>query len=224
MLFRSSDGECPICHTKDVTVDPEYQMEHINQELKKIESEKTNLRNESSNTQNQIDEIVSKIKEIEYAENTIKNSPIKNNEQLGDWKNNLKLNQNRNNELEKIIESSDLSPKLVEFMPNLSQTFLDIEKLQKEIKDFKHEEYDKVERELQTVNSENQEILMRIGQVAEKINSADVSIKKNIPILEEIKLAKKYVENLEKIRTSIFSTKSETIIRSEEHTSELQSQ
>ena len=210
--IQFSDGECPICHTKDVTVDPEYQMEHINQELKKIESEKTNLRNESSNTQNQIDEIVSKIKEIEYAENTIKNSPIKNNEQLGDWKNNLKLNQNRNNELEKIIESSDLSPKLVEFMPNLSQTFLDIEKLQKEIKDFKHEEYDKVERELQTVNSENQEILMRIGQVAEKINSADVSIKKNIPILEEIKLAKKYVENLEKIRTSIFSTKSETII------------
>ncbi|HIA97058.1 MAG TPA: SMC family ATPase, partial [Candidatus Nitrosopelagicus sp.] len=114
--IQFSDGECPICHTKDVTVDPEYQMEHINQELKKIESEKTNLRNESSNTQNQIDEIVSKIKEIEYAENTIKNSPIKNNEQLGDWKNNLKLNQNRNNELEKIIESSDLSPKLVEFM------------------------------------------------------------------------------------------------------------
>jgi len=53
---------------------------------------------------------------------------------------------------------------------------------------------------------------MRIGQATEKINSADVSIKKNIPILEEIKLAKKYVENLEKIRTSIFSTKSETII------------
>ena len=207
-----SDGECPICHTKDVTVDPEYQIEHIKQELKKIESEKTSLAKESSNMQEQIDEINSKIKDVEYAENTIKNSPIKNSKHLEDWKNDLKLNQNRNNVLEKIIESSDLSPKLVEFMPNLSQTFLDIEKLQKEIKDFKHEEYDKVERELQTVNSENQEILMRIGQVAEKINSADVSIKKNIPILEEIKLAKKYVENLEKIRTSIFSTKSETII------------
>ena len=207
-----SDGECPICHTKDVTVDPEYQIEHIEQELKKIESEKTSLAKESSNMQEQIDEINSKIKDVEYAENTIKNSPIKNSKHLEDWKNDLKLNQNRNNVLEKIIESSDLSPKLVEFMPNLSQTFLDIEKLQKEIKDFKHEEYDKVERELQTVNSENQEILMRIGQVAEKINSADVSIKKNIPILEEIKLAKKYVENLEKIRTSIFSTKSETII------------
>jgi len=207
-----SDGECPICHTKDVTVDPEYQIEHIKQELKKIESEKTSLAKESSNMQEQIDEINNKIKDVEYAENTIKNSPIKNSKHLEDWKNDLKLNQNRNNVLEKIIESSDLSPKLVEFMPNLSQTFLDIEKLQKEIKDFKHEEYDKVERELQTVNSENQEILMRIGQVAEKINSADVSIKKNIPILEEIKLAKKYVENLEKIRTSIFSTKSETII------------
>ena len=207
-----SDGECPICHTKDVTVDPEYQIEHIKQELKKIESEKTSLAKESSNMQEQIDEINSKIKDVEYAENTIKNSPIKNSKHLEDWKNDLKLNQNRNNVLEKIIESSDLSPKLVEFMPNLSQTFLDIEKLQKEIKDFKHEEYDKVERELQTVNSENQEIHMRIGQVAEKINSADVSIKKNIPILEEIKLAKKYVENLEKIRTSIFSTKSETII------------
>ena len=207
-----SDGECPICHTKDVTVDPEYQIEHIKQELKKIESEKTSLAKELSNMQEQIDEINSKIKDVEYAENTIKNSPIKNSKHLEDWKNDLKLNQNRNNVLEKIIESSDLSPKLVEFMPNLSQTFLDIEKLQKEIKDFKHEEYDKVERELQTVNSENQEILMRIGQVAEKINSADVSIKKNIPILEEIKLAKKYVENLEKIRTSIFSTKSETII------------
>ncbi len=210
--IQFSDGECPICHTKDVTVDPEYQIEHIKQELKKIESEKTSLAKESSNMQEQIDEINNKIKDVEYAENTIKNSPIKNSKHLEDWKNDLKLNQNRNNVLEKIIESSDLSPKLVEFMPNLSQTFLDIEKLQKEIKDFKHEEYQQVEQELQTVNSENQEILMRIGQVAEKINSADVSIKKNIPILEEIKLAKKYVENLEKIRTSIFSTKSETII------------
>ena len=179
--IQFSDGECPICHTKDVTVDPEYQMEHINQELKKIESEKTNLSNESSNTQNQIDEIVSKIKEIEYAENTIKNNPIKNNEQLGDWKNNLKLNQNRNNELEKIIESSDLSPKLVEFVPDLGQTFLDIEKLQKEIKDFEHEEYNSVEQKLQDVNSENQEILMQIGTMAEKINSAEASIKKIYP-------------------------------------------
>jgi len=207
-----SDGECPICHTKDVTVDPEYQIEHIEQELKKIESEKTSLAKESSNMEDQIDDITNKIKEIEYAENTIKNNPIKNSKQLEDWKNDLKLKQNRNNELEKIMESSDLSPQLVEFMPNLSQTFLDIEKLQKEIKDFKHEKYDEVERELQTVNSENQEILMQIGQVAEKIDSANVSIKKNTPILEEIKLAKKYVENLEKIRTSIFSTKSETII------------
>ena len=209
--IQFSDGECPICHTKDVTVDPEYQMEHINQELKKIESEKTNLRNESSNTQNQIDEIVSKIKEIEYAENTIKNNPIKNNEQLGDWKNNLKLNQNKNNELEKIIESSDLSLKLVEFVPDLGQTFLDIEKLQKEIKDFKHEEYDSVEQELQDVNSENQEILMEIGTMTEKINSAEASIKKNIPILEEMKLASKYIENLEKIKSSIFSKTSETV-------------
>ena len=87
-----------------------------------------------------------------------------------------------------------------------------LEKLQKEIRDFKHEEYQQVEQELQTVNSENQDTHMQIGQVAEKINSADEDIKKNIPILEEIKLAKKYVENLEKIRTSIFSTKSETII------------
>jgi len=209
--IQFSDGECPICHTKDVTVDPEYQMEHINQELKKIESEKTNLMNESSNTQNQIDEIVSKIKEIEYAENTIKNNPIKNNEQLGDWKNNLKLNQNKNNELEKIIESSDLSLKLVEFVPDLGQTFLDIEKLQKEIKDFKHEEYDSVEHELQDVNSENQEILMQIGTMTEKINSAEASIKKNIPILEEMKLASKYIENLEKIKSSIFSKTSETV-------------
>ena len=209
--IQFSDGECPICHTKDVTVDPEYQMEHINQELKKIESEKTNLMNESSNTQNQIDEIVSKIKEIEYAENTIKNNPIKNNEQLGDWKNNLKLNQNKNNELEKIIESSDLSLKLVEFVPDLGQTFLDIEKLQKEIKDFKHEEYNSVEQELQTINSENQEILMQIGTMTEKINSAEASIKKNIPILEEMKLASKYIENLEKIKSSIFSKTSETV-------------
>jgi len=209
--IQFSDGECPICHTKDVTVDPEYQMEHINQELKKIESEKTNLRNESSNTQNQIDEIVSKIKEIEYAENTIKNSPIKNNEHLGDWKNNLKLNQNRNNELEKIIESLDLSPKLVEFVPDLGQTFLDIEKLQKEIKDFKHEEYNSVEQELQTINSENQEILMQIGTMTEKINSAEANIKKNIPILEEMKLASEYIENLEKIKSSIFSKTSETV-------------
>ena len=107
--IQFSDGECPICHTKDVTVDPEYQMEHIKQELKKIESEKTSLTKDSSSIQKQIDEIISKIKEIEYAENTIKNSPIKNNEQLGVWKNNLKLNQNRNNELEKIVESSLIS-------------------------------------------------------------------------------------------------------------------
>jgi exonuclease SbcC len=210
--IQFSDGECPICHTKDAIVDPEYQMEHIKQELKKIESEKTSLTKDSSSIQKQIDEIISKIKEIEYAENTIKNSPIKNNEQLSVWKNNLKLNQNKNNELEKIVESSDLSLKLVEFVPDLSQTFLDIEKLQKEIKDFKHEEYDKVEQELQTVNSENQQILIQIGKMAEKINSANASIKKNMPILEEIKLAGRYVENLEKIKNSIFSKTSETVI------------
>ena len=42
-IIEFSDGECPICHTKDVTVDPEYQIEHIKQELKKIESEKISI-------------------------------------------------------------------------------------------------------------------------------------------------------------------------------------
>ena len=33
-----TDGECPICHSKDIELDPNYQTDHINAELKTLES------------------------------------------------------------------------------------------------------------------------------------------------------------------------------------------
>ena len=35
--IKFTDEECPICHSKDIDLDPNYQINHIKEELQKID-------------------------------------------------------------------------------------------------------------------------------------------------------------------------------------------
>ena len=204
-----TEGECPICHSKDIDVDPNYQINHIKDELQNIDNKKLELKNKLMKIDVEILELDRKNSEIVKAENTLENFAVKNEEQIANWNNEIISYKKKERKLIEFTEAENITG-LVECIPDIKQEVLQIEDLQKEVMNYNPNEFQELKNKFDLTSDELEQINQQIGQEKNKIDSATDVIDKKTPILKEITLAKGYIAKLEKIQSSIFSTKSET--------------
>ena len=204
-----TEGECPICHSKDIDVDPNYQINHIKDELQNIDNKKLELKNKLMKIDVEIIELDRKNSEIVKAENTLENFAVKNEEQIVNWNNEIISYKKKQEKLIEFTEAENITG-LVECIPDIKQELLQIEDLQKEVMNYNPNEFQELKNKFDLTSDELEQINQQIGQEKNKIDSATDVIDKKTPILKEITLAKGYIAKLEKIQSSIFSTKSET--------------
>ena len=204
-----TEGECPICHSKDIDVDPNYQINHIKDELQNIDNKKLELKNKLMKIDVEILELDRKNSEIVKAENTLENFAVKNEEQIVNWNNEIISYKKKQEKLIEFTEAENITG-LVECIPDIKQELLQIEDLQKEVMNYNPNEFQELKNKFDLTSDELEQINQQIGQEKNKIDSATDVIDKKTPILKEITLAKGYIAKLEKIQSSIFSTKSET--------------
>ena len=204
-----TEGECPICHSKDIDVDPNYQINHIKDELQNIDNKKLELKNKLMKIDVEILELDRKNNEIVKAENTLENFAVKNEEQIANWNNEIISYKKKQEKLIEFTEAENITG-LVECIPDIKQELLQIEDLQKEVMNYNPNEFQELKNKFDLTSDELEQINQQIGQEKNKIDSATDVIDKKTPILKEITLAKGYIAKLEKIQSSIFSTKSET--------------
>ena len=204
-----TEGECPICHSKDIDVDPNYQINHIKDELQNIDNKKLELKNKLMKIDVEILELDRKNNEIVKAENTLENFAVKNEEQIANWNNEIISYKKKQEKLIEFTEAENITG-LVECIPDIKQELLQIEDLQKEVMNYNPNEFQELKNKFDLTSDELEQINQQIGQEKNKIDSAADAIDKKTPILKEITLAKGYIAELEKIQSSIFSTKSET--------------
>ena len=204
-----TDGECPICHSKDTNLDPNYQLNHIKVELEKIDGEKSKLKIELKKVDDDVFNLGKKNNEITKAENTLDNFSIKDEEQLANCNNDVKLYQNKREKLTEYTKTENMT-RLVECIPNIKHKLLEIESLQNEVMNYNPDEFHRLKNEFNAKNEELDEINQQIGEEKNKNKTSREFIDQKTPILKEIRLAKEYISELEKINSSVFSTQSET--------------
>ena len=204
-----TEGECPICHSKDIDVDPNYQIKHIKDELQNIDNKKLELKNKLMKIDGEILDLDRKNSEIVKAANTLENFAVKNEEQIVNWNNEIISYKKKQEKLIEFTEAENITG-LVECIPDIKQEVLQIEDLQKEVMNYNPNEFQELKNKFDLTSDELEQINQQIGQEKNKKDSAEDVIDKKTPILKEITLAKGYIAELEEIQSSIFSTKSET--------------
>jgi len=204
-----TDGECPICHSKDIHLDPNYQINHIKDELQNIDNKKLELKNKLMKIDAEILDLDRKNSEIVKAENTLENFAVKNEEQIANWNNEIISYKKKQEKLIEFTEAGNITG-LVECIPDIKQELLQIEDLQKEVMNYNPNEFQELKNKFNLTSDELEQINQQIGQEKNKNDNAEDVIERKTPILKEITLAKGYIAELEEIQSSVFSTKSET--------------
>ena len=204
-----TDGECPICHSKDVELDKNYQTDHINAELKTLENKKLKLDDQIAKLETNISKLEGDKDEIIVAENTLKNFSINSEVQLTECQNDIQSYKNQKDRLEEFTDSHNMAG-LVECIPNIKESLSEIETLQEEISGYRPEMYAQLVNVEKEQTKALEEINQKIGEYRSSLKISEDHIVKHEPILKEMKLAETYIVKLNTIKDEIFSTNSVT--------------
>jgi exonuclease SbcC len=204
-----TDGECPICHSKDIKIDPDYQTDHINAELKTLESKKLKLDAQIAKLETSISKLEDDKNDINVAKITLENFSINSEAQLTECKNDIQSCRKQTDRLEEFTDSHNMAG-LVECIPNIKESLSEIETLQEEISGYRPEMYAQLVDVEKEQSNTLEEINQKIGEYRSSLKISEEHIVKHEPILKEMKLAKTYIAKLSTIKDEIFSTNSVT--------------
>lgn len=207
--IKFTDGECPICHSKDIDIDPNYQISHIKKELHNINDKIKELDREIKKANEDIRDLDKKHKKIIIAENTLENFAVKNEEQIKILNNEINSYDEKLEKLKEFTNTKNFTG-LDEYIPDIKPELLLIEELQKKVMNYDPERFQKLKDKFESKSMELDKKIEKIGEENNKIRGAEDIVDKKTPILNEITLARDYIAELEKIQSSIFSPKSET--------------
>jgi len=204
-----TDGECPICHSKDIELDPNYQTDHINAELKILENKKLKLDDQIAKLETSISKLEDDKDDIIVAKNTLENFSINSETQLTECKNDIQSYKNQKDRLEEFTDSHNMVG-LVECIPNIKESLSEIKTLQEEISGYRPEMYAQLVDVEKEQTKALEEINQKIGEYGSSLKISEDHIVKHEPILKEMKLAETYIAKLNTIKDEIFSTNSVT--------------
>jgi len=204
-----TDGECPICHSKDIELDPNYQTDHINAELKILENKKLKLDDQIAKLETSISKLEDDKDDIIVAKNTLENFSINSEAQLTECKNDIQSYKNQKDRLEEFTDSHNMVG-LVECIPNIKESLSEIKTLQEEISGYRPEMYAQLVDVEKEQTKALEEINQKIGEYGSSLKISEDHIVKHEPILKEMKLAETYIAKLNTIKDEIFSTNSVT--------------
>jgi len=204
-----TDGECPICHSKDIELDPNYQTDHINAELKILENKKLKLDDQIVKLETSISKLEDDKDDIIVAKNTLENFSINSEAQLTECKNDIQSYKNQKDRLEEFTDSHNMVG-LVECIPNIKESLSEIKTLQEEISGYRPEMYAQLVDVEKEQTKALEEINQKIGEYGSSLKISEDHIVKHEPILKEMKLAETYIAKLNTIKDEIFSTNSVT--------------
>lgn len=202
--LKLKDGKCPVCDSVVDGLNPLFQEEHIRDEIVKMRERIAFL------TKAEKEKVLGKRDlELQYqkaikAENTLKTHAISNPKDLMHLKEEItKLKTS----VEKIPVNIDSSGNLVHLaIDSHSQTLLEkISSLQKETKGFDLDEFKNLKVSFEQSRKALSVIDQQLGAITQKILDAKKEQEKTSKILDELVFVKKYVSELDEIRSQIFN-------------------
>jgi DNA repair protein SbcC/Rad50 len=199
------DGKCPVCNSEVRIVNKMLDIDHIKNEIKKKNEERATLLEERINAKKEESFLEEKEKRIAAAEKFLASNNICNLQDIIKLENEFFQKKNDLSKLPKDIVGIDADPTLF-MIDHFSKTLVEnIIKLKYEVKDLRIQDYIDTKVSHTRLSNALLEINMKIGSSQKSIQQATKYIDDSNKILTELEYAAKYINVLEKIRSTVFN-------------------
>jgi DNA repair protein SbcC/Rad50 len=199
------DGKCPVCNSKVQTINKMLDTDHIKNEIKQKNEERSKLLTERSNAKKEESFLEEKEKPIAASEKFLASNNISNLQDITKLENDLFHKRNDLSKLPKNIVGIGEDPTVFmidEFSKSLVENII---KLRFEVKNLRIQDYIDAKLNHTHLSDALLEINIKIGSSQKSIQQATKFIDDFNRILTELENAAKYIDILEKIRSTVFN-------------------
>ena len=198
------DGKCPVCDSNVDHLNPDFQKEHIENEIEGIEKKIVELENEREVLSEKSENLSNDLEESKEAATILKTHKITKESQLEEMIAEIKI---KTKQIQKIPITVN-SGQLVEagtLDSHAKSLYENITALEKSTKGFNQEEFLEMKESLHDSRSKLSQIDQEYGEISGNIKKINTELEKLGTTLNDLKHVQGYVRELEEIQESVYN-------------------
>ena len=198
------DGKCPVCDSKVDHLNPLFQKEHLEEEIKTLDRKISQTKEKQVELEDSIEKINDELREAENADIKLKTHNISTETELE------QIAATINEKVKKIkdIPITINSGQLLEASSIDAHAKMKYEKIlqiEKTTSGFNQEEFLLKKKDLIQNRDRLRQIDQEFGAISNRIENAEQQLERNRIILDELHNVRKYVIELENIQKNVYS-------------------
>ncbi len=198
------DGKCPVCDSKVDHLNPLFQREHLEEEIRTLDEKILQLEEKQRKLEKSIEEINDKLREAENADVKLKTHNISTENELEEIANTIKEKVKRIKDIPITINSGQLL-EASSIDSHAKMKYEKILQIEKTTSGFNQEEFLAKKRDLTQNRDRLRQIDQEYGATSNRIENAKQQLEKNRVVLDELHKIRKYVLELENIQKNVYS-------------------
>jgi len=202
--LQLKDHKCPVCDSKVDRLNPLFQKEHLKKELETMSKKIIFLEKEKNDFNEKKVEFSEKLQRVKEAETTLRVHSIQNLEELIKIKKEISRQKNDIQKIPLTINGGELI-EVASIDSHAKTLYNTILELEKDTKGFEPTAFYELKKKLEQKQKELSIIDQQFGAIIEKIKNDEIEIKKITKVLNELKIVKEYLIELERIQENVFN-------------------
>ena len=198
------DGKCPVCDSKVDHLNPLFQKEHVEEEIRALGEKLIQLEEKKLELENLIQERTDRLRKAENADVKLKTHNISNETELEKIVETVKEKIKKIKEIPITINSGQLLEAST-IDTHAKMKYEKILQIEKTTSGFNQEQFLAKKNELANNRQRLREIDQEFGAVSNRIENAQKQLEKNKSSLDELHKVRKYVIELENIQKNVYS-------------------
>ena len=198
------DGKCPVCDSKVDHLNPLFQKEHLEEEIKTLDRKISQTKEKQVELEDSIEKINDELREAENADIKLKTHNISTETELEQIAATIKEKVKKIKDIPITINSGQLL-EASSIDAHAKMKYEKILQIEKTTSGFNQEEFLLKKKDLIQNRDRLRQIDQEFGAISNRIENAEQQLEKNRVILDELNNVRKYVIELENIQKNVYS-------------------
>ena len=198
------DGKCPVCDSKVDHLNPLFQKEHLEEEIKTLDRKISQTKEKQVELEDSIEKINDELREAENADIKLKTHNISTERELEQIAATIKEKVKKIKDIPITINSGQLL-EASSIDAHAKMKYEKILQIEKTTSGFNQEEFLLKKKDLIQNRDRLRQIDQEFGAISNRIENAEQQLERNRIILDELHNVRKYVIELENIQKNVYS-------------------
>ena len=198
------DGKCPVCDSKVDHLNPLFQKEHLEEEIKRLDGKISQTKEKQVELEDSIEKINDELREAENADIKLKTHNISTETELEQIAATIKEKVKKIKDIPITINSGQLL-EASSIDAHAKMKYEKILQIEKTTSGFNQDEFLLKKKDLIQNRDRLRQIDQEFGAISNRIENAEQQLERNGIVLDELNNVRKYVIELENIQKNVYS-------------------